>query len=86
MNSEKTFYVYKHICPNLKYYFGITSQNPKYRWANGNGYKECPLFWNAIQKYGWDNIKHEILYTGLTEQEAKDMERKLIAEYKSNDR
>lgn len=52
------------------------------RWGNnGIGYKACPYFWRAIQKYGWDNIKHEVLYEDLTQEEACEMEIKLIAEY-----
>ena len=53
--------VYMHITPNNKKYIGITSQIPNKRWRNGKGYKKC-LFLNAIKKYGWGNIKHEILF------------------------
>lgn len=84
---DATYCVYKHTCPNGKVYIGQTKNYPELRWGkNGYGYRTSPYFYNAIGKYGWDNIKHEILYTGLTEQEAKDMERKLITEYKANDR
>lgn len=80
------YYVYRHVCPNGKIYVGITSMVPTYRWANGNGYSENNHFYNAILKYGWDNIKHEILYSGLTKEEACQKEIELIAEYKSNQR
>lgn len=78
--------VYKHTAPNGKIYIGITSINPLKRWANGQGYKHNNHFWNAIQKYGWDNIKHEILYSDLTKEEACQKEIELIARYKSNQR
>ena len=76
--------VYKHTTPNNKVYIGITCQTPKERWQRGKGYKSQPYFYNAIQKYGWDNIKHEILYTGLTQEEAHQKEIELIKEYQSN--
>ena len=62
--------VYKHTCPNGKVYIGITKQKPERRWGiNGRGYKENEYFYRAIQKYGWQNIKHEIIAEGLTEEE-----------------
>ena len=79
------YYVYKHTAPNGKVYIGITRQIPERRWRNGNGYDHNKHFFNAIIKYGWDNFKHEILYSGLTKEEAEKIEISLIAEYKSND-
>lgn len=76
--------VYKHTCPNGKIYIGITSKKPLYRWDNGNGYRNNSHFFNAIIKYGWNNIKHEILFDGLTKEEAFETEKKLIKLYKSN--
>lgn len=78
--------VYKHTAPNGRVYIGITCNDPLKRWANGKGYKNNDYFTKAIQKYGWDNIKHEILYENLTESEAKIKEVELIARYKSNQR
>lgn len=78
------YYVYKHICPNGKIYIGITSQRPQLRWRKGLGYRKQPYFFNAILKYGWDNITHEILYAGLTKDEAELKEIYLISKYKSN--
>ena len=65
----------------------MTKQNPpSNRWGNnGCNYKESPHFWSAIQKYGWDNFKHEILYTGLTKEQACLKEIELIKEYKTQD-
>lgn len=82
---NNTYCVYIHTSPNNKRYIGITSQNPERRWRrDGLGYKKHIFFWRAIQKYGWDNFKHEILYTDLTEKEAKQKEIELIAFYNSN--
>lgn len=77
--------VYKHTSPNGKIYIGITSMNPLYRWNKGKGYKKNSHFWRAIVKYGWDNFKHEILFSGLTKDEVCEKEIELIAKYKSND-
>ena len=86
MSMEVFVYkVYKHTFPNNKVYIGITKLNkPEYRWKDGKGYKNQPLMYDAIQKYGWDNIEHKILYYGLTKEEAEQIESELIKEYKSN--
>ena len=78
--------VYKHTSPSKKVYIGVTSQNPLSRWQGGTGYRYNPRFYNAILKYGWDNFKHEILYTELDKQEASQLEIKLISEHKSSNR
>lgn len=81
----KSYTVYRHISPSGKVYIGITCMKPEYRWNHGKGYKEIdqPVFSRAIKKYGWDNITHEILYSGLTEKDAKNLEINLIKQYKS---
>lgn len=86
MLGKKNYCVYKHTCPNGKVYIGITCRNPIRRWNNGNGYQNNKHFWSAIQKYGWDSIKHEILYSNLSEEDACQKETELIIEYKSNNR
>lgn len=84
MNSN--YIVYKHTSPSNKVYIGITSQTPERRWRkDGKGYKTHIYFWNAIKKYGWNNFKHEVLFSGLTKEEAEQKEIELIAYYKSND-
>jgi group I intron endonuclease len=83
INNEKTYCVYKHTSPSGKVYIGITCQKPEQRWQNGNGYKQCTRFWNAINKYGWDNFEHEILFTELSFNEACKKEKELIFEYNS---
>lgn len=84
---EKQYYLYKHTCPNGKVYIGITSQIPSKRWNNGKGYKlHNQHFYAAIEKFGWENIKHEILFDGLTKAEAEQKEIELIAQNKSNQR
>jgi group I intron endonuclease len=83
---ERKWCVYKHTNKvNGKVYIGITSQDVRVRWNRGWGYQYCPHFGRAIQKYGWDNFAHEILYDGLTQTEAENWEINLIAEYHSAD-
>lgn len=77
--------VYMHIAPNDKKYIGITRMIPKHRWNNGNGYKG-KHFRNAIEKYGWDNFQHIIIAKGLTENEAKWLEVKLIKRWNTTNR
>ena len=75
--------VYIHTFPNGKVYIGITSQKPEQRWQNGNGYKFNKHLNNAIKKYGWENVKHDILFSKLTMQDAKSKEIYLIDKYQS---
>lgn len=75
--------VYKHTGPTGKVYIGITKRKPQKRWNSGHGYEANRYFYRAIQKYGWENFKHEIIADGLNKEEASEMERKLISEYDS---
>ena len=59
-------------------------QKSSKRWANGFGYKNQSLVYNAILKYGWENIRHETLFDNLTKEEAEQREIQLIKEYNSN--
>lgn len=86
MINIENFTVYKHTSPSNKVYIGITCRKPIIRWNNGNGYRNNMYFWNAIQKYGWDNFQHEIIAENLSKENACEMEEKLISEYNSNDR
>ena len=78
----KKYTVYMHTTPNGKRYIGITCKRPENRWQNGDGYKN-QVFGTAILKYGWNNIKHEIIASGLSEEKAKCMEIELISKYKT---
>lgn len=84
--EERKYCVYKHTSPSQKVYIGITKQSANGRWRNGFGYQSSPHFWNAIQKYGWDSFRHEVLSVDLSAEEACEEERRLIAEYMATDR
>lgn len=78
------YVVYKHTSPSGGVYIGITSQDPERRWRrDGSGYRQNLHFYNAIKKYGWDSFKHEILFRGLTLEEALKIEKDLIQKYQS---
>lgn len=83
--EERKWCVYKHTNKtNGKVYIGQAKGDPKLRWgANGKNYKSSVLFYKAIQKYGWDNFEHEVLFTCLTLQEANEKEFNLIKEYEA---
>ena len=83
--NNYTVYMHTNLI-NDKKYIGITQQVPEMRWKNGKGYKSTSHFRKAIDKYGWDNFKHEILYTGLTAEEASLKEQELIKQYDTTNR
>jgi group I intron endonuclease len=86
--NKRKWCVYIHTNKfNNKAYIGITSKLPEKRWGNnGNQYdkRQQKAFAGAIKKYGWDNFEHIIWAENLLEEEAKHMEKLLIALYKTN--
>ena len=79
--------VYMHTNKmNSKVYVGITCKLPKDRWRSGANYKHNVYFNNAIMKYGWDNFEHIIFAESLSKSVAHQIERSLIALWKSNKR
>ena len=82
--EDKIYTVYKQTIPNGKIYIGITKQDVKTRWKNGHGYDNNRHFKRAINKYGWENIIHEVLFKNLTKEEACLMEKFYIQLYNSS--
>ena len=82
--QEINMYVYKITnLINHKIYIGITN-NYKKRWSNHRcGNSSNMIIGKAIKKYGVDNFHFEILYEGLTLDEANEMEIKLIKDFNS---
>ena len=81
--EERKYCVYCHTNRvNGKKYVGITSRRPEARWGkNGICYKHSSHFYNAIQKFGWDNFEHNVLFEGMSREEAENKEIELIAEW-----
>ncbi len=82
MLSDWKVYLHRNKT-NGKVYIGITSNSLKQRWKKGHGYKGCCNFEKAIKRYGWNGFNHQVLFTGLTKQEAEELEIKLIEKYQS---
>lgn len=73
-----TYSVYLHKTPNGMIYAGSTALEPKRRWQGGSGYKTNRLFYPLIAEYGWDNIEHKVVATGLGEDFARYLEHALV--------
>ena len=82
-NINKQYKIYAHINKiNGKVYIGQTCyRNINQRWRHGEGYKHSPHFYNAIQKYGWENFEHIILFEDLSKDEAENLEIYYIQKY-----
>lgn len=65
-----TYKIYGHKSPANKWYIGRTGQKLEKRWQNGVGYKSCPKFYAAIQKYGWDKFEHVFIAECETEEQS----------------
>lgn len=77
--------IYRHIFPNGKSYIGQCRGETiidagRHRWMKGEGYKGQKVY-NAIKKYGWDNIQHEILVVAYSQEEANEKEIYYIEKY-----
>ena len=74
---ENNYSVYQHVTPDGMYYFGQTN-NIKRRWSNnGAKYKTTSLY-PYIEKYGWGNIQHIVLFKDQTKENALWIENFLI--------
>lgn len=84
--ENQNYCVYMHTnSVNGKKYIGITCKEPQKRWSNGKGYCHNKYFYRAINKYGWNSFRHDILFTKLTKDEACNLEIWLIAKFKTQD-
>lgn len=78
--------IYKYTSPSGKHYIGQTCKPTQAQRAGfqGSGYRHCPAFWRAIQKYGWDNFQYEELEKVQETEEANQREAYYIELYQSN--
>ena len=74
---DKKYVVYQHVTPDGMYYFGQTN-DIKRRWRNnGAEYKKTSLQ-PYIEKFGWENIQHIVLFRDQTRENALWIEDFLI--------
>lgn len=83
---QKKYLVYIHECPNGKKYVGTTSKKTYQRWHGGKAYQFNKEFTVDIEKFGWKSIKHIIIAENLEQNEAYNLEQKLIKEYKTTNK
>lgn len=74
--------IYKHTLIGTDLCYIGQTNDIKTRWKP-SAYKTCTKFYNAINKYGWNNFKHEILKDNLTIDEANEWEEYYIKAYNS---
>lgn len=83
MNELKDNYsVYKITC-NItgEAYIGVTKQKPEHRWRSGKGY--TGRLRNDVDTFGWNNFTAEVLYSGISREEAAAKEIELIEYFNS---
>ena len=83
--KDHKIYKYTNL-HNKKVYIGRTCRSLSERAGiDGRDYRCCTYFWNAINKYGWDSFKPEILEEGLSDKEAREREIYWIKKYRSDE-
>ena len=86
-NQKRKWIIYMYTFPNGKRYIGKTSTSLKDRQGGANwvGYSHCTVLMKAIQKYGTDNIKQEILFEDeMTDEYSSRLEQMCILLFKTN--
>jgi hypothetical protein len=73
-----THVIYKHTSPSEKSYIGYTKNKDRRETEHARANGSNPAFHNAVNFYGWDNIKTEILEDQLILSEAKELEKYYI--------
>lgn len=78
--------IYMYTFPSGKRYIGKTKRTLSERQGyNFTGYENCTVLWQAIQKYGIENIRQEILFENdMTDEYASRLEQICILLFKVN--
>lgn len=85
-DNKHHWQIYMYTFPNGKRYIGKTNRTMNQRQGAGfNRYTRCRLLWNAIQKYGIENVTQEVLYEDdITDTYAARLEQLSILLFKTN--
>ena len=79
---EMTYFVYCFTNKiNSKKYVGITSNMERRFKQHKSARNRCPVFSNAIKKYGFENFEFKILNENLSSKDAKLIEKQLIKDF-----
>lgn len=81
--SDIIFKIYKLTFPDNKCYIGQSRRPLAKRWIGG--YKHNSDISNAINKFGWNSIKKELISYAYDQTEADYLETYFISKYKSTD-
>lgn len=84
MKTVKKYKVYKRIAPDGRVYVGCTSQSLELRAGKfGCNYQTNTQFWKAIQQFGWDSFKTELILETDDPEEAAAAELDAIEQYQA---
>jgi len=64
--------IYCYTSPSGKQYVGQTWEEGRRKWFHKSRHSECYALKHAINKYGYDNLKYEVLHSGIVTQEEMD--------------
>lgn len=82
-----TWTIYMYQFPNGKRYIGKTVRTLSRRQGGSHfkGYEKCTLVYRAMQKYGFQNIKQEILFQGeMNNEQATRLQQTCILLFQTN--
>jgi hypothetical protein len=82
--NENSYVIYTHTSPEGKSYIGMTKHYEQRCKEHRNKNSGSTAFSVAIQHFGWDSFKHEILLENIpTESEARLLEKQMINAHNS---
>ena len=82
--EKRNYWVYTHTTPDGMVYTGMSQfETTNLRWVKSH-YRPHTTFGREIEKWGWDNISHDVIATNLTHDEALRMEGEMIDFCKAN--
>lgn len=84
MEESRNYWIYTHTTPDGFVYVGQSQfETTNLRWVKSH-YRPHTTFGKAIRFWGWDNIRHEVIASNLTHDEALFVEGYMIEFCKDN--